>query len=80
MPRKANGRADKHRDDDYRMPGEAPATERNGHANGQPAANGMPTASTTDMSGGGSPAATWAAASAQWRRNDAAAERPAARA
>ena len=57
MPRKANGRADKHRDD-FRMPGEAQATERNGHATSeQPTANGMPTASTTNMSGGGSPAA-----------------------
>ena len=62
MPRKANGRADKHRDDD-RMPGEAPATEQNGHAaNGQPAADGMPmtgapASSSTTMSGGGSPAA-----------------------
>ncbi len=58
MPRKANGRADKHRDDDYRMPGEAPAAES--VANGQPAANGMPMAGMTgapasggaDMSGG----------------------------
>ncbi|WUJ68158.1 zinc metalloprotease [Kribbella soli] len=62
MPRKANGRADKHRDD-HRMPGEAPATEQNGHAaNGQPAADGMPmtgapASSSTTMSGGGSPAA-----------------------
>src|SRR5215212_8115958 len=36
MPRKANGRADKHRDDEHRMPGEAGAT------NGKPPANGMP--------------------------------------
>ncbi len=36
MPRKANGRADKHHDDDHRMPGEAQAT------NGKPATNGMP--------------------------------------
>jgi hypothetical protein len=63
MARKANGRADKHRDD-FRMPGEAPAS--NGHATtDQPPAGGMPAAgttgapassSTTDM-GGGSPAA-----------------------
>ncbi|MFI6831416.1 M43 family zinc metalloprotease [Kribbella sp. NPDC050241] len=38
MPRKANGRAGKHRDDDYRMPGEAAAGQG---ANGQPA-SGMP--------------------------------------
>ncbi|WP_328522454.1 M43 family zinc metalloprotease [Kribbella sp. NBC_00359] len=58
MPRKANGRADKHRDDDYRMPGEVPAAEP--VANGQPAANGMPMSGMTgapasggaDMSGG----------------------------
>src|SRR3954469_18944454 len=44
MPRKANGRADKHRDD-YRMPGGLPVPEQvaNGHpGNGQPAADGMP--------------------------------------
>ncbi|MFG1905424.1 M43 family zinc metalloprotease [Kribbella sp. NPDC048928] len=68
MPRKANGRADKHRDE-YRMPGEAAGP--NGHATnaspadgGMSAGGGMPAAgapesgsSTTSMSGGGSPAA-----------------------
>jgi len=66
MPRKANGRADKHRDE-HRMPGESPATEPDVQtANGQPAADGMPTAGmnnpasssgTANMTSGGSPAA-----------------------
>ncbi|MFF0345973.1 M43 family zinc metalloprotease [Kribbella sp. NPDC004875] len=66
MPRKANGRADKHRDDD-RMPGEAPAPGQgaNGHAaHGQatagetpmPGTTGAPAAGSTTMTGGGSPA------------------------
>ncbi|MEV0284442.1 MULTISPECIES: M43 family zinc metalloprotease [unclassified Kribbella] len=51
MPRKANGRADKHRDDDYRMPGEAPAT--GSAANGMPQANGMPGGDRMSTSGSG---------------------------
>ncbi|MEU4602350.1 M43 family zinc metalloprotease [Kribbella sp. NPDC023972] len=54
MPRKANGRADKHRDDDYRMPGEKAKQSTNGTpaTNGMPGANGTP-ADRTSMSGPG---------------------------
>ncbi|TCO44995.1 repeat uncharacterized protein DUF346 [Kribbella antiqua] len=54
MPRKANGRADKHRDE-HRMPGDVPPA---GATNGLPKSNGMPGAPTGDrmpatgMSGG----------------------------